>query len=65
MQAYLESEEYAKLQESLSKADDEDEYKNDTDPQGFFAYKRLVSGRLFLYLRSKHSIFYLFLICTA
>ena len=29
--------------ESLSKAEDEDEYKNDTDPQGFFTYKKLVS----------------------
>ncbi len=43
MQAYLESEEYTKLQENLRKAEDEDEYKNDTDPEGFFAYKRLVS----------------------
>ena len=43
MQAYMESEDYAKLQETLSKAEDEDEYKNDTDPQGFFAYKKLVS----------------------
>lgn len=65
MQEYLESEEYAKLQETLSKADDEDEYKNDTDPQGFFAYKRLVSGRLFLHVCFKHSIFYHFLICAA
>lgn len=38
MAAYLESEDYAKLKEKLSKADDEDEYKNDSDPQGFFAY---------------------------
>lgn len=29
--------------ESLSKAEDEDEYKNDTDPQGYFTYKKLVS----------------------
>ena len=29
--------------ETLSKAEDEDEYKNDTDPQGFFTYKKLVS----------------------
>ncbi len=43
MQAYLESEDYTKLQENLRKAEDEDEYKNDTDPEGFFAYKKLVS----------------------
>ena len=29
---YLASEDYAKLQETLKKADDEDEYKNDSDP---------------------------------
>lgn len=43
MAAYKESEDYTKLQETLSKAEDEDEYKNDTDPQGFFTYKKLVS----------------------
>jgi len=30
--------------EKLSKAEDEDEYKNDTDPEGFFAYKKLLDG---------------------
>lgn len=45
MEAYLASEEYAKLQETLQKAEDEDEYKNDTDPQGYFAYKKLVRKR--------------------
>lgn len=44
-QAYLESEDHAKLMETLSKAEDEDEYKNDTDPQGYFSYKKLVSFR--------------------
>jgi len=39
----LESEDHAKLMETLSKAEDEDEYKNDTDPQGYFSYKKLVS----------------------
>jgi len=43
MAAYLESSDYAELKEKLSKAEDEDEYKNDSDPQGFFAYKKLVS----------------------
>mmetsp|Transcript_18114 Transcript_18114/g.22634 ORF Transcript_18114/g.22634 Transcript_18114/m.22634 type:complete len:174 (+) Transcript_18114:1649-2170(+) len=45
-EAYMASEDYAKLQETLSKAEDEDEYKNDTDPQGFFAYKKLLDGEL-------------------
>ena len=44
MQEYLESADYAKLKETLSKAEDEDEYKNDTDPQGFFTFKKLVSA---------------------
>ena len=35
--------------EKLSKAEDEDEYKNDTDPEGFFAYKKLVSVVVYLY----------------
>ena len=43
MEEYLQSEDHAKLQETLSKAEDEDEYKNDTDPQGFFAFKKIVS----------------------
>lgn len=38
MEAYLASEDYLKLKEKLSKAEDEDEYKNDSDPLGFFAY---------------------------
>ena len=43
LEAYLASEDYTKLKEKLSKAEDEDEYKNDSDPQGFFAYQKLVS----------------------
>ena len=43
MEEYLQSEDHAKLQETLSKAEDEDEYKNDTDPQGFFSFKKIVS----------------------
>jgi len=46
MAAYLESEDHAKLQETLSKAEDEDEYKNDTDPHGFFTFKKLLDGEL-------------------
>jgi len=41
-QEYIESEEHTKLMESLSKAEDEDEYKNDTDPKGYFMYKKLL-----------------------
>ena len=37
--------------ETLSKADDEDEYKNDTDPQGYFTYKKLVSACAFALLK--------------
>ena len=44
MEAYLQSDDYASLQETLKKADDEDEYKNDTDPAGFFGYSKLVSA---------------------
>ena len=39
----MESEAHAKLMETLKKAEDEDEYKNDTDPEGYFTYKKLVS----------------------
>jgi len=46
MEAYLQSDDYKKLMETLSKAEDEDEYKNDTDPQGFFMYKKLLDGEL-------------------
>ena len=41
-----ESVEYIELQEKLSKAEDEDEYKNDDDPKGFKLYKSLVSAEL-------------------
>ena len=41
-----ESAEYTELQEKLSKAEDEDEYKNDDDPKGFKLYKSLVSVEL-------------------
>lgn len=47
MEAYLASEDYTKLKEKLSKAEDEDEYKNDSDPLGYFAYQKLVSDLLF------------------
>ena len=43
LEAYLESDDYKKLQETLKKAEDEDEYKNDTDPQGYLAFDKLVS----------------------
>lgn len=45
-QAYLESEDHTKLMETLSKAEDEDEYKNDTDPNGYFTYKKLLEDEL-------------------
>lgn len=46
----MESEDYTKLQETLSKAEDEDEYKNDSDPQGFFTFKKLVSAAFIFYI---------------
>jgi len=62
MAAYLESEDHAKLQETLSKAEDEDEYKNDTDPHGFFTFKKLVSAtRLFYVCPSLMTLLFIFL----
>ena len=43
MQEWLESAKYTELQEKLKSAEDEDEYKNDDDPEGFKLYKSLVS----------------------
>jgi len=46
MEEYLASDDYKTLVEKLSKAEDEDEYKNDRDPKGFFTYKKLLDGEL-------------------
>ena len=43
IQEWMESPKYTELQEKLNKAEDEDEYKNDDDPEGFKLYKSLVS----------------------
>jgi len=45
LEAYMASEDYAKLLESLNKAEDEDEYKIDADPKGYLAFKKLVRKR--------------------
>ena len=41
--AYMSSDEYKKLQEELRKKDEEEEYRNDTDPKGFEHYKKCVN----------------------
>jgi hypothetical protein len=40
---YLESAEYKKLQEELKKKDEDDDYRNDTDPKGYDHFKKCVS----------------------
>jgi hypothetical protein len=40
---YLASPEYKKLVEELKKKDEDDDYRNDSDPQGFDLYKKCVS----------------------
>ena len=47
IQEWMESPKYTELQEKLNKAEDEDEYKNDDDPEGFKLYKSLVSDMMF------------------
>jgi len=42
---WMKSEDYTKLQEKLAKDHDEDEYKNDTDPQGFELYRQVLEGK--------------------
>lgn len=41
-QIYIQSEEYTKLQEELKKKEEDDDYRNDPDPQGFDLYKKIV-----------------------
>lgn len=44
LETYLASDEYKTFTEKMkSKTDDEDEYKADHDPKGYFAYQKLVS----------------------
>ena len=44
MEVYKLSKEYENLMKELSKMEDEDEYKTDTDPDGYFSYGELVEG---------------------
>ena len=44
MEEWKASEKYTELQAKLKQAEDEDEYKNDTDPEGFYMYKEMVSS---------------------
>lgn len=46
MEVYKLSKEYENLMKELSKMEDEDEYKTDTDPDGYFSYGELVEGKL-------------------
>ena len=43
--AYKEGPAYKTLQEKLSKAEDEDEYKNDSDPEGYSLYRDMLAGK--------------------
>lgn len=47
MEEYLASDEYKTFSEKMkNKADDEDEYKADHDPKGYFAFKKLLKNEL-------------------
>jgi len=43
---YLISDEYKKLLEDLRKKEEDDEYRNDTDPQGYELYKKCLENPL-------------------
>ena len=42
MEVYKKSPEYDTLMKELQKLEDEDEYKTDTDPDGYFSYDNLI-----------------------
>ena len=46
VEEYKQSKEYQKLQEDLKKKDEDDEYRNDSDPKGFELYEKTVSSIL-------------------
>lgn len=46
MEVYKLSKEYENLMKELQKLEDEDEYKTDTDPEGYFSYGDLIDGKL-------------------
>jgi hypothetical protein len=46
MEVYKQSKEYENLMKELQKMEDEDEYKTDSDPDGYFTYGDLVEGKL-------------------
>jgi hypothetical protein len=43
---YKQSDAYADLQKEMAKLEDEEEYKMDTDPEGYFTYQSLIDGKL-------------------
>lgn len=46
MEVYKQSKEYEELMKELQKHEDEDEYKVDKDPDGYFAYDKLLEKKL-------------------
>ena len=46
MEAYKQTKEYENLMKELQKYEDEDEYKVDSDPDGYFAYEKLIENKL-------------------
>jgi len=46
LEIYKQSKEYENLMKELQKLEDEDEYKIDSDPDGYFSYGDLVEGKL-------------------
>jgi len=42
MEAYFMSKEYEKLLDELKKKEEDDEYRNDSDPKGYELYKKCV-----------------------
>ena len=43
MALYYDSPEFHKLQEELKKKDEDEDYRQDTDPKGFALYKKIVN----------------------
>jgi hypothetical protein len=44
-ETYIESDEYINLLEKLSKSNDDDDYKKDSDPKGYHLYKEYLEGK--------------------
>lgn len=46
METYKQTKDYENLMKELQKFEDEDEYKVDSDPEGYFAYEKLIENKL-------------------